>query len=168
MQRLIIIAALYAASTLASAAQDEPVYNLKLDDPMVGSNIRHSLLRPDSPIALNRAYAELTDDEKRMVRSRYEEMAAGDEPPYPVDGMLPVFQAIAKASRAMRGARGAMTLVATVNSAGDVEQVQLLGDGAPGMNRVAAQVLMLTKFKPAVCGGQPCKMDFPLRVNFSR
>jgi hypothetical protein len=168
MKRLVIAAALAAASVLAQAAVGAPVYNFKLDAPVTGSNIRHSFLMRDSQVALNRRSAELTDEEKRLVRDVYETMAAADEPPYPSDGLLPVLQAIAEGSRALNGARGRMSLVATVNAVGDVDRVQLLGEGAPGMNQVAAQVLMLTKFKPAVCGGQPCKMDYPLRIEFMR
>ena len=30
-----------------------------------------------------------------------------------------------------------------------------------------ASVLMLTQYKPAVCGGVPCRMSYPFRITFS-
>ena len=38
----------------------------------------------------------------------------------------------------------------------------------PEITRVAASVLMLSKFKPAVCAGRPCAMQFPLEVNLRK
>jgi hypothetical protein len=29
-----------------------------------------------------------------------------------------------------------------------------------------ASVLMVTKYKAAICGGKPCTMQFPVRVHF--
>jgi hypothetical protein len=36
----------------------------------------------------------------------------------------------------------------------------------PKMTKAMASVLMLEKYKPAVCGGSPCQMQFPFRMNF--
>jgi len=34
------------------------------------------------------------------------------------------------------------------------------------MTKFESSVLLLTKFKPAVCAGKPCKMQFPFRFKF--
>jgi hypothetical protein len=34
------------------------------------------------------------------------------------------------------------------------------------MANFAGKVLLLTAFKPAVCRGRPCRMDFPLMYEF--
>jgi hypothetical protein len=34
------------------------------------------------------------------------------------------------------------------------------------VTKFMASVLLLTKFKPALCRGQPCKMGFPVKVIF--
>lgn len=170
MLRSLATAAVLVTCSVVFADDRPPVYNFKLEEPITGSNIRHLVLRSDSRVALNRSYAELSEGEKAIVRSRYESMAPGDEPPYPVDGLLPIYEAIAKASRHLggRGLRGNLMLVATVNSDGEVGQVQLVGEAVPGIDQIAAHVLAITKFKPALCNGQPCKMDFPLRLSFGR
>jgi hypothetical protein len=30
----------------------------------------------------------------------------------------------------------------------------------------ASTILLLTRFKPAICGGRPCRMEFPLLYEF--
>lgn len=103
MHRFVAATMLVVACTLALADEQPAIYNFKLDEPTTGSNIRHLILRGDSRVALNRSYGELTEEEKDIVRSRYETIAPGDEPPYPVDGLLPIYQAIAQASRSLGG-----------------------------------------------------------------
>ena len=61
---------------------------------------------------------------------------------------------------------GKLYLVATVEPSGKVSTVRAFGSPSPEMATFAGQVLLLTKFKPAVCGGRPCRMDFPLSYNF--
>lgn len=169
MLRFFILAAVCGLCTLAFADDRPPIYNFKIDEPATGSHIRQFALRSDLRVPLNRTYSELSPDEKAVVRSQYEAMASEDEPPYPLDGMFPIYQAIARANRFVRRIEGGkILLVAAVNSQGGVDQVQLIGKGVPGINDVAAQVLSVTKFKPATCGGKTCKMDFPLRLNFAR
>lgn len=164
MKAFFAVAALVAACTVAAAPAD-PVYNVKVDEPSTGSHITKSVLLGDAWLPLNRTWAELSDEDKRKVRSQYEAMPAGDEPPFPAEGLLPIYKAIGEGQRHLRRlGSGQMTLVATVDSQGKVAQVQVLGQGVPGLNEFVAQVLMVTPFKPAVCGGQPCRMDFPFRL----
>lgn len=59
-------------------------------------------------------------------------------------------------------------LIASVDPDGSVDQVQRVGDGGARYRPDRRPVLGITKFKPALCAGLPCKMDFPLRLNFSR
>jgi hypothetical protein len=47
-----------------------------------------------------------------------------------------------------------------------LSEVKAIGSPSPEMTQFAASVLLLTKFKPAICGGQPCKMDYPFRFAF--
>lgn len=61
---------------------------------------------------------------------------------------------------------GKLYLVATVEPNGKVSTVKAYGSPNPEMAKFASEVLLLTKFKPAVCGGRPCRMDFPLWYNF--
>jgi hypothetical protein len=96
------------------------------------------------------------------VHRWYESIAPGDEPPFPLDGLKPV---VWKGQAKLLGT-GELFLIATVEANGVVAQVKAIGSPSPEMTKFASTVLLLTKFKPAVCAGRPCKMDFPLWYSF--
>lgn len=55
-----------------------------------------------------------------------------------------------------------------VGADGKVTEVKAIGSPGAEMVQYAGAVLILTKFKPAVCSGRPCRMEFPLRQYFGR
>jgi len=117
-------------------------------------------------VPVDKTYAELTADEKWRVKSQYEPMAVGDEPPYPLHGLHTILETCAKLQQQLR-VRGALTLAVTVNAAGDPIAVESLRSPDPEMAKKVAMVLMLVKYKPAVCKGSPCQMQYPFRMNFT-
>lgn len=128
-----------------------------------GTIIRKDM-RWSSKIPLNKTYGELTDSQKKELHSMYESMPPGDEPPFPVEGMKPIFNAI-KAGQEKLLARGILNLAVTVNPDGTAKQVVDLGSTKNReMTQFAATVLMMTKFKPAVCKGAPCESQFPISL----
>jgi len=91
-------------------------------------------------------------------------MGPGDEPPFPVDGMKPIFNAVKKAQYKLK-ARGELNLAVTVGPDGKATKVEDFGStNKPEMTEFAGSVLLMTKFKPAVCNGKPCAMQFPFRL----
>lgn len=92
-------------------------------------------------------------------------MSPNDEPPFPVDGLPPIHEAIAEVQRRLL-VHGALSMFADVDSGGGATSVSVYESPDPKLTQAAAAVLMLTKFKPAVCKGEPCRMSFPLRVAF--
>src|SRR5436853_287091 len=56
-------------------------------------------IRWDSPIPLNKTYGELTDEQKAALHKMYEKLGPNDEPPFPAEGMKPIFNAVKKAQR---------------------------------------------------------------------
>ena len=71
-----------------------------------------------------------------------------------------IFSAIKKAQR-IRQARGELNLAVTVDAQGNATKVEDRGGVYDvQMTEIAQQVLLLTKFKPAKCSGQPCTMQF--------
>lgn len=124
-------------------------------------------MRWTSKIPLNKTYGELTEAQKAELRSMYESMPADDEPPFPLEGMKPVFNAI-KAAQKKLMAKGVLNLAVTVGPDGKAKQVVDLGSTKNAeMTQFAGTVLMMTKFKPAVCGGKPCESQFPLHLKLS-
>jgi hypothetical protein len=90
----------------------------------------------------------------------YEALPEGDEPPFPEKGIKPIFSAIKKAQR-IRQARGELIMAVTVGPDGVATKVEELGNVYDlQMTELAQQVLLLTKYKPAVCSGKPCTMKF--------
>ena len=150
----------------ARAESAGPQYVVRQSEPSIGTNIPRPVIS-GSTIPLNRRYDELTQEEKAAVRGLYESMDPADEPPFPVDGLKPLYTAIQQAHERRFHVRGEMTLVATVGPTGDALKVQAIRSPDPDMTKFAASVLFATKFKPAMCKGQPCTMDYPLRIRFA-
>jgi len=114
----------------------------------------------------DKAYADLTLEEKSVVRSSYDRMAAADEPPYPLQGQRPILDALRQIGQKVQ-AEGKLSMVVSINEQGQATKVSVLSSPDPQMTQAMANVLMLQKYKPAVCGGVPCVMDYPLRMNFT-
>jgi hypothetical protein len=117
-------------------------------------------LRWTSKIPLNKTYGELTEPQKAELHKMYESLPPGDEPPFPINGIKPIFTAIKNAQRTLQ-ARGSLDLAVTVGPDGKAIKVDDFSNlRSNQMSELAQQVLLLTKYKPAVCGGQPCTMQF--------
>jgi len=117
------------------------------------------------PIPVKRRYDQLTPEQKAVVHSWYEHLGPGDEPPFPADGLAPVFDAIQRGQRKLM-VRGDLEMVVTVGPDGKATEVQVMKSPSQEMTQFAGSVLLLTKYKPAVCKGKPCKMQFPVSLRF--
>jgi hypothetical protein len=170
---LLIVCALVLVPTLIFA-DDPPAqkrYAIKQDQPLTGSNIRRD--RITSSLPLDKRYSELTNEQQDDVKSQYEQMAENDEPPFPVDGLGPLYKAISEAHKYLLrahyglGVDGPLTLYVEVDSQGNATSVSAYQSPDPDMTKSAAAVAMLTRYKPAVCSGRPCAMDFPIRMQLT-
>jgi hypothetical protein len=114
----------------------------------------------DSSIPLNKTYGELTPEQKAELRALYTTMPEGDEPPFPAEGMKRIFNAVRNAQRISQ-ARGEINMVVTVGADGKATKVESFGnESSVHMTEVTEQILLLTKYKPGKCDGQPCTMQF--------
>jgi len=120
------------------------------------------------PLPGDKAYAQLTPEQQRTLKSRYVEMGEGDEPPFPADGLGPLVAAISKAAEVAGGAPGKLEMEVFVNDAGTATKVEVIRTPDPRLVKPAATVAMLTRFKPALCKGRPCAMGFPVSIDFVR
>lgn len=111
----------------------------------------------------SKTYAELSAEERRRLRAGYLNLGAADEPPYPLNGLV-------RLNRAMREARGRLhqdgplSLLVKVDSRGEPSTVEVLRSPSERMTRVLAGALLQEKFKPGLCAGQPCSMEFPYQA----
>jgi len=142
-----------------------PRYSIMQDAPPTGSAIRRKRLESDLP--LNKRWDELTAAQQRSFRDLYDAMKDSDEPPYPMNGLEPLYKGIAKAHDILRKS-GTLDLEVRVSAAGDAMSVAIFKSPTPEVAKAAAGMLMLQKYKPAKCGGQPCAMSFPLRMELTQ
>lgn len=118
----------------------------------------------DSKLPLDKSYEELTPEQRAEFHAMYESMPPGDEPPFPLEGLKSVFGAIKKAQVKLQ-AHGELNMAVTVGPDGKAKQVADYGKvDNPEMTKFAATVLLMTRFKPALCSGTPCTMQFPFNL----
>jgi hypothetical protein len=168
LPRLVVTAAFAAAVAAvplpAIAQVDAPRHTIKEAEPRTGSHLRRAAVR--SPVLpLNRGYRELTPEQREHFKLNYEPMAPDDEPPFPVNGLQAIYDPLYRANNKL-GIPGDIFLIATVDPQGKVSQVQAVESPDRQLTRVVSAILFATPFKPAACGGEPCQMDFPLRLQF--
>jgi hypothetical protein len=156
--------ALLAFVGQSSAQLSTPQYVIADDTARTGSILRRQQ-GAEFPIPVKRRYDQLTPEQKAIVHSWYEHLEPGDEPPFPADGLAPLYDAIQRGQRKLM-VRGELQMAVTVEPGGKATEVQVLKSPSPEMTQFAASVLLLAKYKPAVCKGQPCRMQFPLSLRF--
>jgi hypothetical protein len=157
--------ALLALVASVVQAQTLPRKQFELRVEEVGAKVTGTAGRSDG-LPLNRRYAELDADEKARVRANYEGLPPGDEPPYPAEGLLPLFMTL-QTGAGKQPPLGSMTLVADVDSTGKVRHVDSFGKFDAEFARFASQVLAATPFKPGQCAGSPCNMQYVLRMQIA-
>ena len=159
------VAALFATFGVRADETLPPArYTIVQDVPDTGTRIPRRVVT-GGLIPMNRRYAELTPDERRLVKSQYEAMAEADEPPFPVDGLEPVYAAVAKVQKILL-VTGRLAMEVEVDSQGQASAVRVLASPDPKLTQAVAMVLMLNRYKPAVCGAKPCRMSLPINVGF--
>jgi hypothetical protein len=145
---------------------DAPTLLTNVKTTSTGSMLKRRL-RWKSTIPLNKTYEELTPEQKAEFHSLYVSIPEGNEPPYPVRGLSPVFKAIQQGQDIMQ-ARGELDYSVTVDPDGKATYVEshseLGGVNAREMSNYVASVFMMAKYKPAVCQGKPCTMQFPFKL----
>jgi hypothetical protein len=160
----LVLAASAGLSSPALAQTAEPQYRMKENEAQTGT-----LLKRDAAISslpYNKPYADLSDEDKRKLRSVYENMGADDEPPFPRRGYKTVFQALAQIQRKMH-IDGMIDLGVMIDPEGNASGVKVYQSPDPEVTRVVSTLLMLEQYKPALCHGQPCSQELPFRANFT-
>jgi hypothetical protein len=107
-------------------------------------------------------WADMSEDERETFRQQYAALEAGDEPPYPAQGMREVAVLIKKVHDAFPNYRGPVQVQVLVGPDGKAESVTTVGKVPADVNRYVASALTVTPYKPAVCQGAPCAMRFSI------
>lgn len=139
-----------------------PPQALKEDAARTGSMIRREVVR-GSLVPFAKRYEELSSAERAVVRSWYDNLAEGDEPPYPAAGTANLYRRIADMQSAVPR-EGLLSLFVTIDADGKPTNVSVMATPDMDVARYVAKLLLQERYKPARCGGQPCEMQFPVRV----
>ena len=110
-------------------------------------------------------YGEMTAVEQQHFRTWYEDLDERDEPPYPANGLRELFADIAKIQKKLR-MEGLMLAVAHVDEHGDAQTVSIVQIPNEAAKAPLGFILIQTKYKPGLCDGTRCAMDFPVYFNF--
>jgi len=156
----VLAAAVGLASGLAAAAEPMPY---RIAEPVTGSLVPQDIIL--SPAPFDGRYDELTPAQKAVLADDYENMPAGDEPPYPLYGLRHMIKPVVRYAAAAAPV-GPLVASVVVDSQGKPGAVTVYRSPDPQLSRLVAAALSFESFKPAVCHGQPCRMDYVLRLDF--
>ncbi|MEO7494300.1 MAG: hypothetical protein ABIT83_23370 [Massilia sp.] len=167
--RSTVVATLFLLPLLASAEAPgtvKPQYEVKESVPMTGSLIAREVARLSSSLPINLPWASLTREQQAQVRSQYVRMPATDEPPFPLTGTAGIFNQLADAQQVVC-VSGFLDMAVRVDPNGKAVSVDTFSSPSEQLTRFISSVLIREKYKPAVCGGNACVMEFPLRSQLS-
>jgi hypothetical protein len=150
--------------TLASAQTSRAEYKIEEGRPHTGSFVRRTVVRAVK-IPINRRYDELTLAEKATLSQDYELASPDDEPPFPAEGLRSILVAIHKAHEKLL-VSGDLFMIVDVGADGEAKSVKAVQSPSPEMAKFVGSLFYITKFKPAVCEGKPCAMQYPFRLSF--
>jgi hypothetical protein len=158
MNVIFRIAALAALMATGSASAAGTVYKFK-DEPRTGSLVARNVAF--SQVPFDRRYADLSAEQRDVVRAAYEHMGADDEPPFPAYGLKPIFRLLARLEQSQLKA-GPLRAAVMVGVDGKPVSVRVLDAPNEFLTDFVGKALMLQNYKPAVCAGQPCGQEFLL------
>jgi hypothetical protein len=157
----LVLGTLLALSNCVAHAQQ---YRMKEDDPRTGTLLKRENTRLSLPP--DKTYAELSEADKARLRGLYDNMAPDDEPPFPARGYRSLMRAMSAVQERLQIA-GNVDMGVIVGADGRASEVKVYGSSDPQLTTVIANVLVLEKYKPALCRGTPCIQEFPFRMQFT-
>jgi len=156
--------ALLMLLTTGGIAQAAELFVIKESRPSAGSRVKP--VSASANVPFDKAYAELDAAQQAIVRDGYETLPESYEPPYPEKGLMPIYTAINQAlDSSSKVVMGDLLAGAQVDEEGQVQNVSFYIPATEDLMKLAAFSLMKTRFKPALCNGQPCAMEFPLYID---
>jgi hypothetical protein len=166
LERLAAAGLLFVCATSAMASDTNATPGLKEPEPVTGPTLKHNGVVANVP--LDKRYDQMDEEQRGRIRAEFEAMAPSDEPPFPADGMAAIMMALRKGAAAYH-VSGELDLAVNVGSDGAARSVSVFASPNDAQfKQFVASLLLLTRYKAAVCAGQPCSMAWPLQVTFSR
>lgn len=164
----VALSTILLASHWPNAAAQETVsqerFSIRDEYPRTGSHIKDDIAI--SPLPPYKSYHELAPEQQEIVKARYEQMGEGDEPPYPEKGMAGIYKVLHEVQKRILK-EGILDMEVEVDPEGNAQNVTVFRTPEALANEAIAMALMRTKYKPALCKGQPCSQKFLLHAMFT-
>jgi len=152
---------------VSAAAADGQRYQLKPEDKNIfGFTYGSREGNAEYVVPFDKAYAELTAAHQSQLKAAYVDMGEGDEPPFPVGGLKAIYEPITDGQQRLH-ASGQFRADVEVNEHGAPISMAVYRSPSRTVTKFVSSVVMLTRFKPALCSGTPCRMGFPVRMTFA-
>jgi len=113
----------------------------------------------------DRSYEQLTPEQKAVVRAEYDVVGPNDEPPYPKYGLADVADAVSRMPL-RNPIEGEVILTVRVDESGEAKSVSIYKTPDARLSNLIALMVTRSKFKPGLCEGRPCAMDYVFRYYF--
>lgn len=163
-----LAAALAVAPSSAAPARGEVLAQVSVPltqaRPDTGSRIRKAL--PSITIAAAEPYDQLTPGQRAAFRALFKDLPADNDPPYPVEGLLPIARSMAFNLADGKVGQGELFLTVRVDEKGEPQSTTIYATPGDRVSKEAANVLMRVKYKPGTCAGTPCTAEFPFTAKF--
>jgi hypothetical protein len=101
------------------------------------------------------------------VRSYYDKLPGDVEPPFPTNGLGPVFRKLVALQRDFQ-LDGELYLDIDINKEGKAMAIKFYRTPSAEASQEIANILLRELYKPGKCAGAPCKMAFPIEVRFGK
>lgn len=157
-----LFATAVAAAVFASVAGTAQAQVGRLVIPHVGTRLIP--VPEETKLPFDKPYEKLTPAEKKLVRSKYENLGANDEPPYPLGGMRAISEDVVKVQQRVL-VNGRFQAAAHVEVDGHASKVSIYSLPDERLKEVLSWILLKTQYKPGKCNGKRCAMDFLVDFN---
>jgi len=163
----VLLVALGDAAALPPETIAQATLPITQARPATGSRLRREL--PKLTIPATDPYDRLTPAQKTEFRAMFSNLADGDEPPYPTEGLLPIAKTLAfvLSDATTPLGEGELLITVRVDENGEPLSTSVYATPSSRVSREAATVLMSVKYKPATCAGKPCTSEFPFTARFT-
>jgi len=147
------------------AQQAEERFQLKAAGTRALNDFESTKYAPSATLPFDKSYAELTPAQKAIVRRSYALLHPDDEPPYPEHGAKQISEVMHQ-WQALALVDGSLIFRVLVDSSGHAKSVTFLSSPYPKLNDLIVLLMGRITFKPALCGGVPCEMNYPFCFSF--
>jgi len=125
---------------------------------------RYTVKLGDLP--LNKKYDELSDADKLKLRSMFDKLPEGDEPPFPANGLQEIVELVHDIEN-LKKATGTLSMDVEIAPNGQPQSVAVHSSPDRDLAKYVTRILMSAWYKPGMCNGTPCKMSLPFNFEFA-